>query len=775
VLINKMDDETKLKQSRSAPSLLANVSKQHGMVLSTPSHRNARRQIDVDRQESISDGRAMSKQMASLYIRKAWSQTDLSKCAISEVLEDVCPSQTRSFWFPKEEPKPRKISEIKLERHSTPSRHIHCEQATKSRDAVRESILTQGDTVLIKRYSRALKDPESGNSLDNFRQNIRQKGKLLRETLAKLLDFLPESRWDYGLKKQQFIKALVSGELSDAKSARDLFDDVILMRKGKGPRRVSLGTLCLALESRSHITSMACLRKRIILQYNSTFEAFRICMEATFGLTMMTQLTQREFVDSMKKMIDCRPEEGNRIWDLISLPSQTDTGETKSLKSLLMHICVISPTLVIEDLRARVLEKFGSLTKLYDLIPREDSIRVNFGTFLKLAETELQLLVGEDFLHRVFTFIDFEKEGYISRNQFLVFVEMAAPDFTLENFRRMVLTRYDALEEIMEKFPDSGQEVTVSFLEFEAIFMRLDFFRYPSDALSLFRRLNYDDNFAISHKYFLQSIKAALCPILLVDSLPDIPIDRFPQLIDENRFHFLVIGELQKAQEGLTADLKLPPVSGVVSLFPSGGAAAGSQKNSSSIGLECGASENIPTTSRVGPSRRRNASSDACMLTSIVNSWMLFQFFDYGNQGAISKSDIAFFVVARNHPYGEHTIRSVKSKQEILSSCRDMVRGAMKPIHTQLERTKKYCRGPLDLKSGKLINGSKNGRDNKAKILWDIVDDLSQAMEILRRENFYYQLQDLMEYRESNNACMKKHALLLMADTPSLNTMESKI
>eukprot|EP00397_Hematodinium_sp_SG-2012_P010039 GEMP01010144.1.p1 GENE.GEMP01010144.1~~GEMP01010144.1.p1 ORF type:complete len:748 (+),score=125.79 GEMP01010144.1:188-2431(+) len=543
-------------------------------------------------------------------------------------------------------------------------------------------------------------------AVERLRHAMEKRGLCARDFCKMALPFFSPPHWEHEFSKREFGAAFGRSDLCDKKLITDVFD-WHMARYSKGisiaspcPTELSLGSFVIAVETPEPIYSVEDFRNRMLAAFDGTKEAFAKFVESSRRqITLASDITVDEFAHILHKTMNVTFDESERIWILFfqEIGSCSICAHI-TLNDLLIAVSVISPNLVIEDLRTKSVERFHSLDALFSAIPLSMAGPIAKKTFIARLETSLYLSTNE--ARAVFDAIDLDRTGFVSRAKFLSAVHFAAPDFVLDNFRRKVLTQWEALERGFQEWERTDTRI-ISMPELESFCYTLDVFPDPADVASIFRRADHDNIGAICPRTLYNTIRGILCPILLIDQLRHVNRDAWPDVMDEGYLSDYFVKMGSTLQPGM------------------------------------------------------------------------FDVLDHDQDGLISGAQLKKYLARRWLPYGGiRTNRPINSRECLLNAHME-VRNVTSQCQMQLEKTKKISRIPLNSVLEKGFGHKEDWKlpDNilakKAKNAVDYLNSVKESKDVLfsalrklQRANSLH-VQDFIDYRIANMACMKQHAQLL--------------
>jgi len=645
-------------------------------------------------------------------------------------------------------------------------------------------------------------------------------------------------------------------KIKKCKSAPMLAEYLKLSKTTKKEPTITMGRVCLAIDSRGPMLTIRDLRRRIILYYGSVRELFRRTKETIIGLTYHTALNFRSFDEFLRKLLDFTTDESAKAWALMDYnlggspsrdslekmsPPPQNNPLTYTLFDIMLRIGVLSPNLFLEDLRMRVYERFGNLEPLYTLIVPEDSPIIEIHFVFKVMTCIPEDICSQREARHLFALIDtFQQKGKITRHTFLQFIGLAKPDYVLENFRREVLVHFNQMRQklgarVEEEFPNAPWDAQVVTYEiFHVIFEELQFFRNPSDIDSLWRRINYDQSTAISHHSFIDAVRVALCPILLVDEIVDmINLNLLDPPVDEREFQYVLQRGKRRSKDIIssTGNSSPPATSGTKrrknlvnglstrnllskknSLLTLDQSASTTDKKSiraprsvvrvslreppKAWGKESTAVTSVrqvsvdktestnKSISGMGdddPSKKgnsRDSPQDDKELKPVAKRLNINHMFFHITGGLvpyITRDMMVFQMSARKYPYGNNSVQATKSLPEVFNAAADVVKLTTENCRHQLEKCKTICEAPLTRRIKEEDDASRLLRGKHSKSCGALPDFTGLSDGLGKCVRYLAQeksvcVNDVIEYRRSNISCLSKHSSMLKEKAPKMSS-----
>jgi len=229
----------------------------------------------------------------------------------------------------------------------------------------------------------------------------------------------------------------------------------------------------LGIEIIGQVTTMELLRKRFIcLGFQSMTQAI-IIMNGPGPDKTYHPLSLLEFAEALKRVSIIEIEEHRAIFNAVRDPG--DPLCRASLSDLACGLAVVSPCLLLEDLRSRIIKQFGSLEKALDYPRDTEDEEMDLEQF-KLMACQ-QFSVCEDEAGRLFKSIDLDGGGNVSLDEIKRALKLVEVSMDLEDCRRKLRQGYRTIETAFAEAYELPEE--------EDLYFRIDEFVEVLEPLGL--------------------------------------------------------------------------------------------------------------------------------------------------------------------------------------------------------------------------------------------------------------------------------------------------
>jgi len=215
---------------------------------------------------------------------------------------------------------------------------------------------------------------------------------------------------------------------------------------------ISLSEFHSKIEAASPVYSMEDLRRKwIALGFTSMKQVFNIMAENVKDSNKRMNL--REFGALLTRVGVQDEDEHESLFTSIS-DQRDPNGPSVSMDELTSAIAAVSPALVLEDLRDKLLKRYGSLNVAYAAIDIDSSVSIDIKEFLRGCTKEWKLTVHEAL--KSFRLIDIDGSHIISKNEFVTALRLSEPSLFLEEVRRKVRQRFRCIHKSLRAEDDSA-------------------------------------------------------------------------------------------------------------------------------------------------------------------------------------------------------------------------------------------------------------------------------------------------------------------------------
>ncbi|CAJ1335103.1 unnamed protein product [Effrenium voratum] len=215
---------------------------------------------------------------------------------------------------------------------------------------------------------------------------------------------------------------------------------------------VSLDEFHTAIEAAAPVKSLEDLRRKwVALGYPSMRQALMV-ME--LNKDPGRSFTLQEFGAQLSRVGVEDEMEHQNIFTAIRDPFSFN--QTVTLEMLAAAMSAISPSLLLEDLREKILRKFGSLSNCFAALDMDQGDSLDIGEFIRYAVPAWKLTTHE--AAKVFRLIDVDGSLEISKDEFVTALTLSEPNLYLDEIRRKVRQRFRSMRGLLSEDND-GVEV----------------------------------------------------------------------------------------------------------------------------------------------------------------------------------------------------------------------------------------------------------------------------------------------------------------------------
>jgi len=273
--------------------------------------------------------------------------------------------------------------------------------------------------------------------------------------------------------------------------------------------RVSQTELCVGLDAAASVRTLLGLRRRWLASgYSSMSNAISVMEE--HGASAGRRMVLREFGEALSRVHINDHAEHEALFNML-VADPSDLKCNVSVGELASAIATVSPALVLEDVRDRLLKKYGgNIEKAYWEIDAEHSGKVRKQEFLSQGVRRLGL--GEVEADKVFRRIDDEGTGEITRLDFLRAFALSEPSLFLEDLRQKIRQRFrsiqDALVRVFSESTTADTDVRLKPLglgQFQDLLLSLDLME--SETRTLFELVDLDRRAALTVSEFVRGMR----------------------------------------------------------------------------------------------------------------------------------------------------------------------------------------------------------------------------------------------------------------------------
>lgn len=211
---------------------------------------------------------------------------------------------------------------------------------------------------------------------------------------------------------------------------------------------VSMQEFHAAIEATSPIEKVEDFRRRFIaMGFTTTRQAL-----TAMGERPDRQLTLDQFTRALSRVGVTHEEEAKALFSALCDPNEP--GSTTSLGELTAALAATGPSLLLEDIRDRLIHHYGDLAKAFNSLNHE--VDMDSKLFCVHAMTKFHMTRHEAV--KAFRLIDIDGNGKISCNEFVGALKLSEPALFLEELRRKVRQRFHSIQLVLEESARKAQD-----------------------------------------------------------------------------------------------------------------------------------------------------------------------------------------------------------------------------------------------------------------------------------------------------------------------------
>ncbi|CAE7214294.1 CALML5 [Symbiodinium necroappetens] len=391
-------------------------------------------------------------------------------------------------------------------------------------------------------------------AMEEFRRAILEKFSTVKEAFENFMKDLPDRQ----ITKLELSRTLARyGFEWQTKDARDtIFDRLDFKSIG----RVTMVGFYVIVEASAPVRSVEDLRRRwLASQFGSMHQAIMTMTEGS-AHALSLRLSLQEFGERLLRVNVNEPEEHLALFK--SLCYQKEHQKEKSLSKarvtigdLASAVAVVSPCLLLEDLRDRLHKKYnGDFKRAFADLDMDRSGCIDQHEFVVKAMDRLSLTEIE--ARKMFREIDVDGSREISRNEFVCAIGLSEPSLFLEDLRKKVRQRFRSFKaQFANAFHDSAlneceSAPRLNLQNFQELLLPLSM--SEKETKVLFNLIDIDHDGHLSVREFVRGVRhfspSAVLEDLRVtcrqqhehitDAFPDVD---FMKVMDNNAFSSYLI------------------------------------------------------------------------------------------------------------------------------------------------------------------------------------------------------------------------------------------
>ena len=296
------------------------------------------------------------------------------------------------------------------------------------------------------------------------------------------------------------------------KDARDTIFDRLDF---KSIARVTMVGFYVIVEASAPVRSVEDLRRRwLASQFGSMHQAIMTMVENSIQ-SLATRLTMQEFGERLLRVNVTDPEEHMALFKSLCYEKcEKERNRARdarvSIGDLASAVAVVSPCLLLEDLRDRLHKRYnGDFKKAFADLDMDRSGCINQHDFVVKAMDRLHLTELE--ARKMFREIDVDGSGEISRNEFVCAIGLSEPSLFLEDLRKKVRQRFRSFKaQFANAFHDSAlneceSAPRLSLQNFQELLLPLSM--SEKETKVLFNLIDIDHDGHLSVREFVRGVR----------------------------------------------------------------------------------------------------------------------------------------------------------------------------------------------------------------------------------------------------------------------------
>eukprot|EP00929_Paragymnodinium_shiwhaense_P026544 TRINITY_DN15781_c0_g1_i1.p1 TRINITY_DN15781_c0_g1~~TRINITY_DN15781_c0_g1_i1.p1 ORF type:complete len:1136 (-),score=238.54 TRINITY_DN15781_c0_g1_i1:93-3500(-) len=354
-------------------------------------------------------------------------------------------------------------------------------------------------------------------ALLDFREMILEKFTSVSEAFETFAHELPRNTSD--LSKKDWKKMLLKHHFEWP--TREHRDAVFANLDFAKDRRVPVMEFHIAVEAAAPVRTIEDLRRRWLASgYNSMSQAIAIMDDN--GATTRRRLALWEFGELLCRVNVFGQDEHSALFTLVC----TDKTGRVSVAELASAVSMVSPMLLLEDIRARIMALYkGDYEKAFRDMDNDKSDCLSRNEFLKVSQEKFHIVEVES--QKFFRALDLDGCGEISRANFARALTLSDPSLLLEDLRLKIRQRWRSIErslmyafqDVLAAFPD--REPQLNLKQFRKILCDVEMRELEANVLFELMDANQDDSLTVKEvtnglRHFapstvLESLRLACC------------------------------------------------------------------------------------------------------------------------------------------------------------------------------------------------------------------------------------------------------------------------
>lgn len=210
---------------------------------------------------------------------------------------------------------------------------------------------------------------------------------------------------------------------------------------------ISMMQLRIGIEAAIPVRSIEDLRRRLItLGFLSMSQAL-VCLQDEKHSSHNRRLSCAQFSSALTSIGITDYDEHCSIFNALCDPN-AGSPATVSINDLFSALAAVSPSLLLEELRQRLLKQHESLAEACDALGIKASVAMDSNEFVHAATEAWKLSPAE--AGKAFRAIDILRRSHINRGQIIRALQLAEPCLVLEEVRRRVRQRFLSIHKALQ-------------------------------------------------------------------------------------------------------------------------------------------------------------------------------------------------------------------------------------------------------------------------------------------------------------------------------------
>eukprot|EP00930_Biecheleria_cincta_P038195 TRINITY_DN26246_c0_g1_i1.p1 TRINITY_DN26246_c0_g1~~TRINITY_DN26246_c0_g1_i1.p1 ORF type:complete len:1102 (+),score=191.03 TRINITY_DN26246_c0_g1_i1:45-3350(+) len=343
---------------------------------------------------------------------------------------------------------------------------------------------------------------DSRKAMAEFRARLLEQFCTLKEAFDAFARELPvESR---SISKRELAVVLAHhGFEWPTREERDvIFDELDF----KGDGRMTLNDFRISLEASAPVRTIEDLRRRWLASgFGSMMQPI---LMMTYGsvLDLTRRLSFQDFAERLSRVYVTDSSEHLAVYSAICVDRKK---KEVSVAELACAVAVVSPGLLMEDLRERLIRRYGGdLSAAYLDLDMDEGGEVDTEEFCLRACGRLQLTEVE--ANKAFREIDIDSSGTITRSELVCAIGLSEPSLFLEDLRVKVRQRFHSFHsQLAGAFQQSitgdiGSAPQLTLQRFQELLFPLDM--SDTETMALFSLIDADGDGTLTVQEFIRGV-----------------------------------------------------------------------------------------------------------------------------------------------------------------------------------------------------------------------------------------------------------------------------